>query len=302
MKAVDLFAGAGGFTAGATDAGLNVVWAANHWQAAVEWHKQNHGEALHSCQDLHQADWTSVPPHDVLLASPACQGHTHARGKDRPHHDSARSTAWAVVSCAEVHRPSTIVVENVPGFLKWELYRAWHSALQDLGYRLNYDVVDAADHGVPQHRRRLFIVGSFKRPNNLLRYRISRLRSPQLPAASCIDWGANGWSAVDSKCPRTRARVEAGRVVHGPRFLVAYYGSERGGRSLDRPLGTVTTRARHALVDGDRMRMLTVGEYRSAMGFPDDYALPKAKALAIHLLGNAVCPPVARDVILAAVA
>ena len=47
MNAIDLFAGAGGFSTGATMAGVNVVWAANHWPDAVEWHSKNHPEAQH---------------------------------------------------------------------------------------------------------------------------------------------------------------------------------------------------------------------------------------------------------------
>jgi DNA (cytosine-5)-methyltransferase 1 len=76
MRAVDLFAGLGGFTEGATRAGVQVVWAANHWKAAVDVHARNHPHTDHACQDLRQADWGSVPAHDLLLASPACQGHS----------------------------------------------------------------------------------------------------------------------------------------------------------------------------------------------------------------------------------
>ena len=99
MKAIDLFAGAGGFSTGATLAGCNVVWAANHWQSAVEIHAANHPGAQHVCQDLHQANWAAVPADDILLASPCCQGHSKARGKasGNPQHDTSRSTAWAVV-------------------------------------------------------------------------------------------------------------------------------------------------------------------------------------------------------------
>lgn len=68
---------------------------------------------------------------------------------------------------------------------------------------------------------------------------------------------------------------------------------------MARPLGTVTTRERWALVEGDRMRMLSVPEYRAAMGFRSDYVLPTGRKLATHLLGNAVCPPVARDIVTA---
>lgn len=158
MIAVDLFAGLGGFSEGARLAGVRVAWAANHWRAAVQVHAQNHPDTAHACQDLQQADWSEVPAHDVLLASPACQGHSRARGTERPHHDACRSTAWAVVACAEYHRPPVCVVENVPEFLRWRLFPAWADAMTRLGYAVRPLAVDAADCGVPQHRRRVFVV------------------------------------------------------------------------------------------------------------------------------------------------
>ena len=106
MLAVDLFAGAGGSTTGATQAGARVLWAANHWPAAVEIHRVNHPAVAHACQDLHQTNFFELPDHDLAMASPACQGHSRAKGTERPHHDAMRSTAWAVVSCAEAKRPS----------------------------------------------------------------------------------------------------------------------------------------------------------------------------------------------------
>lgn len=81
MKAIDLFSGFGGSSTGASMAGIDVVWAGNHWQEAVGIHALNHPSSQHVCQDLHQADWSSVPAHDLLIASPCCQGHSKARGK-----------------------------------------------------------------------------------------------------------------------------------------------------------------------------------------------------------------------------
>jgi len=295
MKAIDLFSGAGGFSTGATMAGVQVVWAANHWPAAVQVHANNHPATQHVCQDLQQADWTQVPAHGLLLASPACQGHSRARGKERAHHDTQRATAWAVVSAAECHRPDAVLVENVPEFARWTLYPAWCTAMHALGYALAPMILDAADHGVPQHRRRLFIVGTrSKHPVQL-----DLPRRQHVGSVSFVDFNAGRWSAVD-KPGRSRAtagRVAAGRKAHGDRFLTAYYGSETGGRSLDRPVGTITTRDRWAVIDGDRMRMLSVDECRKAMGFPDSYQLPRRAKDAMHMLGNAVVPMVACDVI-----
>lgn len=295
MKAIDLFAGAGGFSTGATMAGVQVVWAANHWPAAVQVHANNHPDTQHACQDLQQADWTQVPDHDLLMASPACQGHSRARGKERAHHDAQRSTAWAVVSAAEFHRPELVLVENVPEFAKWALFPAWCSAMGALGYALSPMILDAADHGVAQHRRRLFVIGTrSKHPVQLDLPRRAHVGSAQI-----IDFDAGRWSAVDKpgRSLSTLSRITEGRKAHGERFLTAYYGNESGGRSLSRPVGTITTRDRWAVIDGDRMRMLSVDECRKAMGFPSDYQLPARAKDAMHMLGNAVVPVVACDVI-----
>lgn len=295
MKAIDLFAGAGGFSTGATMAGVQVVWAANHWPAAVQVHVNNHPDTLHVCQDLQQADWTQVPAHDLLLASPACQGHSRARGKERAHHDAQRSTAWAVVSAAEFHQPAAFVVENVPEFARWQLYPAWCAAMNALGYALAPMVLDAADHGVAQHRRRLFVVGTrSKHPITL-----SLPEQNHVGASKVVDLSAGRWSPVEKpgRSASTLRRIAEGRRLCGPTFVTAYYGNEKGGRPLSRPLGTITTRDRWAIVDGDRMRMLSVDECRRAMGFPDSYQLPTRAKDAMHMLGNAVVPPVARDVI-----
>lgn len=297
MTAIDLFAGIGGFSEGARIAGVQVLWAANHWRAAVDMHAANHPDVEHTCQDLHQADWTSVPSHDVLLASPACQGHTRARGKERPHHDATRSTAWAVVSALECHQPPFALIENVPEFMKWALYPAWCAALAALGYSIAPHVLDAADHGVPQHRvRMLLVLARSRAPIHL-----TLPKRPHIPAASIIDFSAGRWSQIQrsGRSPATLARIEAGRKVHGDRFLTAYYGNERGGRSLARPIGTITTRDRWAVIDGDRMRMVSVPEARNAMGFREDYRLPERTKDAMHMLGNAVPPPLAADALIA---
>jgi DNA (cytosine-5)-methyltransferase 1 len=177
--------------------------------------------------------------------------------------------------------------------MRWELYPIWRLALERLGYAVGESVLDAADCGVPQHRVRLFVV-----------CRLGGGSVPFIPNPVSLHCPAESillpiapTTPVKSLCSATRRRVAEGRRRFGRRFLVSYYGTERGGRSTEVPLGTVTTRARHALVEDGYLRMLDVQEYRAAMGFPADFPLPKNKALAIHLLGNAVPPPLARYVI-----
>lgn len=295
-KAVDLFAGAGGWTTGATQAGVQVVAAVNHWPRAVETHKANHPDvADHRCQDVALMDPTSLPPHDMLIASPACTGHTHARGKERPHHDASRATAWAVVDVVEVTHPRFVLVENVPEFRKWRLYRAWWAALTLLGYHLEEHVLDAADFGVPQHRERLYVVGRLGRRAP----RVVTPRRQHVPVSSILDWSAGTWRPVGEKVEATRSRVSRGRAAHGERFVMPYYGSGSGetGRSIHRPLGTVPAADVWAAVDGDVMRMLTVPELQAAMGFPAEYRVLGRREDQTKQLGNAVCPPVAREVV-----
>lgn len=290
LTAIDLFAGSGGYSEGATMAGVDVVWAANHWPAAVEIHATNHPRTAHACQDLHQADWTQVPTHDLLLASPACQGHSRARGAERAHHDATRSTAWAVVSALECHRTPVAIVENVPDFCRWALFPAWCSALQALGYSVAPHVVDCADLGVPQNRERVFIVVT--RSAHPLDLQLPRF--DHVPAASFIDFDAGRWSPIEKpgRAAATLERIANGRRQHGDRFLTSFYGQTKGGRSLQRPIGTITTRDRWAVIDGGRMRMISVPEAARAMSFRRDYRLPERAKDAMHMLGNAV-PPLA---------
>lgn len=295
--AVDLFAGAGGFSTGARMAGCEILWAANHWRAAVDIHRANHPDTVHACQDLQQQDWTQVPAHDLLLASPACQGHSKARGKEKPHHDALRSTAWAVVSALEVHRPAAGVVENVVDFRDWALYPVWLDALRRLGYSPSPHVINSADHGVPQERERLFIV--LTKSQAPLQLRLPR--RPARTARDVIRFDHDGWSPVHKpgRSLATLQRIQNGRKQFGDRFVMPYYSSGSGltGRSLDRPIGTITTKNRWGVVDGDRMRMLLKEESRDFMGFPEDYILPEGVTEATFMLGNAVCPLVATDVI-----
>lgn len=285
---IDLFCGLGGQSTGAVLAGHNVVWAANHNPSAVSYHFLNHPDTAHSCQDLSQADFSLVPQYDALLASPCCQGHSRARGKDRLYHDASRSTAWAVVTAVEFGSPDVLVVENVREFLSWICYPAWVYALNNLGYTLSPHFIDAADYGVPQNRERVFIIGT-KSKNPL---RLSMAKQEYIPASSVIDMNAGSWSSVNKpgRSPNTLEKIKQGRKDFGDNFLIAYYGNSKGGRSLDRPIGTITTRDRWAIIRGDKMRMLSVSECRDFMSFPDYTILPKKHSDAVHMLGNAVCP------------
>lgn len=207
-----------------------------------------------------------------------------------------------MVSCAEFHRQELFIVENVVEMRNWLLYPSWLDAMRRLGYAAAEHVIDAADHGVPQHRVRLFVV--FTRSHKPLHLKLER--KAHVAVDTIIDWDHPEWSLVDKpgRSTATLARVAAGRRRFGERFVAPYYGSGSGttGRSVHRPIGTIPTRDRWSIIDGNRMRFMRKHEVRRAMGFPEDYHLPSQHKQAVHLLGNAVCPQVPCDLIEAAVA
>jgi DNA (cytosine-5)-methyltransferase 1 len=297
--AVDLFAGLGGNTQGAKKAGLQVIWAANHSRTAVDYHAVNNPETHHECQDLRQFDMASIPDCDLMMLSPECQGHTDARGKELPRHELSRSTAWVVVDGAEAKRPPFLLVENVEKFSKWLLFPQWRSCLEALGYSLSLNYLDAADHGIPQHRRRLYVIGTRSKHPIVLQLP----RRDHRPVLDVLDVESGEWSRVDrpGRSKATLRRVKNGRRDHGDLFVMPYYsdGSGLTGRSVHRPIGTVTTIDRWAIVKGNVMRMLSVDEYRRIMSFDESTVLPPQKRAAVHLLGNATCPEKIADILVA---
>uniref|UniRef100_UPI003D7699D7 DNA cytosine methyltransferase n=1 Tax=Salmonella enterica TaxID=28901 RepID=UPI003D7699D7 len=69
---------------GLMQAGVHVVIAANHWQLAVDTHRDNHPDTEHRVADLSEVDWRAFPSTDVLWASPSCVWHARAGGRRRP--------------------------------------------------------------------------------------------------------------------------------------------------------------------------------------------------------------------------
>lgn len=297
MKAVDLFAGWGGFSTGARAVGLDVVWAANHWPTAVAVHQANHPGTAHACQDLRQADWTALPRYDILLASPCCQGHSDAGRPDRARwgvtkkHDADRATAWAVVDCADATDPGLIVVENVAAFRNWRLFPVWRAALEAMGYHVQEQLLVASRHGqTPQRRERLFVVASKKRLPTL---HVPEHAEPAI--GPCIDWEQGQWRPFASASPWGQKLLAAGHAKLGQRGLVQWV--SRGGRvAVHEPIRTITTKDQWLVIDGDRYRPLSTREYARGMGFPEDYQWPAdlARADVIRGLGNAVPPGLAK--------
>ena len=146
-QGIDLFCGIGGSSAGAELAGFEITWACNHDPVAINVHELNHPNTTHACEDALLTNYfDDVPDCDFMLASPACQGHsTASQPKRRRYHEESRASAWAVIQAIDAKRPSTVIIENTPGFVRWDGYNAWTNAIESFGYNIQTHLLNAAD-------------------------------------------------------------------------------------------------------------------------------------------------------------
>ena len=309
IRGCDIFCGAGGSSAGATAAGVEMVGAIDMCATATATYEVNFPEAHVVTSRLEDLDISifkeKVGDVDILLASPECRNHTCAKGS-APRDESSRATAMRVIEYARALGPRWLVLENVIYMRPWSRYGELKDRLRELGYRLEERILDASDFGVAQKRRRLFLVGDREgQPKLMLRKRPGRRKSVK----SFLDIEGT-WKTTplfnEKRAEATLERAKRGFDALGERtsFLVVYYGSDGSGgwQPLSRPLRTITTVDRFGLVEHDgemwRMRMLQVPELKRAMGFSDDFQLPVGtRRDRVRLLGNGVCPPVMETVV-----
>lgn len=309
IRGLDIFCGAGGSSAGARAAGVEIIGAVDKCPIATQTFRHNFPAAAVKTgmlEDIGPGDlMREIGPVDILLSSPECTNHTCAKGS-APRDESSRATAMHVVEYARVFHPRWVVLENVVHMRPWSRYNELKQALMELGYKLAEQIIDASYLGVPQSRRRLFLVAD--REHKPRTVEISR--PTQFSSVESILDAPGTWKntrlvtprrAMDTLARADRAFEALGRAVP---FLIVYYGSDGSGgwQRLSRPLRTVTTVDRFALVEpgqeGHSIRMLQVPELRRAMGFGESYKLPfGTRRDRVRLLGNGVCPPVMREVV-----
>lgn len=307
VRTLDLFCGAGGSSWGAMLAGAEVVAGIDSSPVAGDAFQQNFPEARFIEGQLEQSEPSRIRRQvgtiDLMLASPECTNHSPAKGNS-PRSEKSKATAFQVVRYAEVFRPRWIVIENVTSMRGWKRFPKFWNQLSELGYKIKTQVLNAEHHGVPQSRRRLFLLCDLRQTPTDLPKPKRQLR----PVASVLSRNQEFEFAPLRTERRAKATLEradrAIAAVGDEPFLIVYYGSDKGGgwQRLDRPLRTITTLDRFALVtmQGDErvMRMLQVPELKAAMGMPQRFSLgDTTRRNSIRMIGNAVCPPVMRDVI-----
>lgn len=152
---IDLFCGAGLFSEGGRQAGLEPVFAIDMAPDAVATYNRNLPAVA---QVGSVSDSYDIPLADVLIAGPPCQGFS-TLGRQDPL-DVRNNLALSIPDWAERCRANVVVIENVPPFLKSQQWRSLAARLSGQGYAVQTWTLDAADFGAAQFRRRSFTVAS----------------------------------------------------------------------------------------------------------------------------------------------
>lgn len=166
LKILDLFCGCGGLSLGFEMAGFEVKLAIDNWEDALVTYRNNRSKAKTLNADLLILDPTQVDKKfhiknvDVIIGGPPCQGFSVA-GK-RIIDDERNKLYKSFVRFVKYCKPKAFVMENVPNILSIGEGVVREAIIKDfsqLGYKITYKVLLAADYGVPQNRRRAIFVG-----------------------------------------------------------------------------------------------------------------------------------------------
>ncbi|WP_313954546.1 DNA cytosine methyltransferase [Aulosira sp. FACHB-615] len=325
--AVVLFAGGGGVEAGMVQAGIRPVIAVEHdptkpqlSQAIAQTHHRNFHEygckvIQQTVQEVARLGFIGFPANpDYLHASPVCanfsQAHT-AKAGIAIETDDDLTAAQAVAVAIRQLRPRLFSLENVPRYLSSQSFNIILNTLESLGYRVNYSVVNMADFGLPQARRRLVLVAC-------------RDLALSLPPTS----GSVSWYGAFTKCaegiahliptmpdshllPKQQQAVERFLTANDPVPLLIERVGGRNGlkyKPLKEPANTIVrshftdhkgcNRNKFAdiwLPDG-RVKSLSIEAAAILQGFPRWYEFPKETATAGSIIGYSVPPTFAHQI------
>ena len=294
---VDNFAGGGGASTGIELAtGYSVDIAINHDPEAIKMHKANHPNTKHYCENVWAVDPVKAcNGHPVGLAwfSPDCKHFSKAKG-GKPKDKNIRGLAWVACRWAGLVRPRVIMLENVEEFKTWgPLNRGHHpikskqgktferfvQQLTDLGYKVEFRELVAADYGAPTMRKRFFMIARcdgkpivWPEPTHgpadseevkagLLKPYVGAYTQLDfsLPCPSIFDTAEEikkkyGIRAVRPLAPKTMDRIARGLkkfVLDNPEpFIIqCNHGGERRPNDIRDPMPTITGKHGYGIVE-----------------------------------------------------
>ncbi len=283
MKVVDLFSGCGGMSLGFKEAGFDVVGAFDNWDAAIEIYKANFSHPIYK-KDLGTEDPTSIIKDlkpDLIVGGPPCQDYSIA-GKRKMGKRANLTIRFAEI--VSQTKPNWVVFENVYNIERFPTLPIMKEILISAGYGISTKVLDASFCGVPQKRKRFFLVGKLHAQNGFF---------------------DTAFVTNMADKPMT-VRDYLGDTLHTQYYYMhprSY--NRRAVFSIDEPSATIRginrpipeNYKRHpadkaTLSDG--VRALTTRERGYLQTFPDFFLFPGAKTDVELAIGNAVPPALAK--------
>ena len=289
---IDLFAGIGGIRQGFEDQNTKCVFSSEWDKFSAKTYEANYGEAPYG--DITQINEKDIPKHDVLLAGFPCQPFSNIGKRQGFGHETQGTLFFDVLRILRYHMPKMFLLENVPGLLtiqKGETFRVILENLEDLGYTVFYDVLDAQNFGLPQVRKRVVIVGFHPDLN------ISSFAFPQgsnevrVPVSSILEKKPKGYDISEHLQQYYLFKKDDGKpqVIDNTsdiqvKTLVASY------HKIQRLTGTF-------IKEGDTgLRLFSELECKRLMGFPDDFLIPVSRTQMYRQMGNSVAVPMIKEV------
>jgi DNA (cytosine-5)-methyltransferase 1 len=163
LKAIELFAGIGGFRLGMEAANIETIWANDINKLAYQVYQSNFGQNEIVFGDIRQINLSEIPDHDLLTAGFPCQPFSPA-GKKQGVRDEVRGTLFErIVEIIAAKQPKYFLLENVKRILTMEKgshFRTILTALASLDYFIEWRVINPINFGIPQNRDRIFIFGT----------------------------------------------------------------------------------------------------------------------------------------------
>ena len=224
MRVASLFSGIGGFEKGIlqADQGAEIVFSSEfdpdskakyiNNQPARMIYKKNYGVEPHG--DITKIKSTDVPDHDILVGGPPCQGFSIA-GKREGLCGAKGSMFYEFIRIARDKQPMLLLIENVKGILSsgggWDFAKILIE-LEDAGYWIEWQVLNSKNHGVPQNRERVFIIGHSR--NGSIRKifpigKSSEMVDEQEPTVYCLD--ANYYKGP---AQQSRTMIKVNNPIH----------------------------------------------------------------------------------------
>jgi len=169
LFSIDIFAGAGGLSEGMHQADFKTILAFEIDEIASRTYRLNHTETTVITKDIRKVSIAEIKRYlkgkkiHLLAGCPPCQGFSSVRRLNRIHpvEDERNNLILEYVRIVKALKPYTIMLENVPGLVNYDLFKEAIAILKEVGYWwIDYKVVNVKDYGVPQNRKRLVLVGS----------------------------------------------------------------------------------------------------------------------------------------------